>query len=378
VEERPVKPEAAGLYVHFPFCRAKCPCCHFASVPFEGELVALWWEGLAREADLRADPALTIDTIYIGGGTPSLLEPADVRRLLALLAGRFRLVPEEVTLEANPRRSARPFLSGWRESGVTRLSVGVQSFDDRDLVLLGRDSSAAEAVDFCAAARDTSFESLGFDLLVGVPRQSRTALERTVAVVRDLGPDHVSLYLLENVDGLPFEAVTRAFPVGEDDAAAQYEFVAASLGAAGLRRYEISNFARPGRESRHNLKYWRYQPFLGLGPSAASHLGSRRFTNMAGIRDWFELLTRGLEPLAEVVELPADRAWREALVFGLRLSDGVDLLDFRRRFGVDLLEACRREVGELAAEGWLEAGTGRLRIPDDRLLLSNHVLAAFV
>jgi oxygen-independent coproporphyrinogen-3 oxidase len=368
----------AGLYVHFPFCRAKCPYCHFSSVPFEADLVALWWEGLEREADLRADPALRIDTVYIGGGTPSLLDPADVSRLLALLAGRFRLVPDEVTLEANPRRSEQPFLGGWREAGITRLSVGVQSFDDGDLSVLGRDYGAAEALDFCVAARDASFASLGFDLLVGVPRQSRTVLERTAGAVRDLGPDHVSLYLLENVDGLPFEAVTRAMPVDEDEAAAHFEFVAAALGAAGLRRYEISNFARPGRESRHNLKYWRYGPFVGLGPSAASHLGSRRFTNVEGIREWLGLLTRGREPLAEVVALTADRAWREALVFGLRLIEGVDLLDLRRRFGIDVLEVLGREIGGLAAEGWLEVGAGRLRIPEDRLLVSNRVMAALI
>jgi oxygen-independent coproporphyrinogen-3 oxidase len=240
---------------------------------------------------------------------------------LALLAGRFRLVPDEVTLEANPSPSERKFLAGWREAGVTRLSVGVQSFDDGDLTLLGRGYSAAEARDFCAAARDASYESLGLDLLVGVPRQSRAALERTAAAVRDLGPDHVSLYILENVDGLPFEAVTRDFPVGDDEAAAQYEFFAETLAEAGLRRYEVSNFARPGREGRHNLKYWRYEPFLGLGPSAASHLGSRRFTNVPGVRDWHAHLTRGAEPLAEVVDLSADRAWREALIFGLRLTE---------------------------------------------------------
>jgi len=373
-----VRAEVVGLYIHFPFCRAKCPYCHFASVPFEARLASLWWEGLAREADLRADPALSFDTIYIGGGTPSLLGPAEVRRLLALLAGRFRLVPDEVTLEANPSPSERKFLAGWREAGITRLSVGVQSFDDGDLTLLGRGYSAAEARDFCAAARDSSYESLGLDLLVGVPRQSRAALERTAAVVREISPDHVSLYILENVDGLPFEAVTKDFPVGDDEAAAHYEFFAETLAEAGLRRYEVSNFARPGREGRHNLKYWRYEPFLGLGPSAASHLGSRRFTNVPGLRDWHAHLTRGAEPLAEVVDLSADRAWREALIFGLRLIEGVDLLGFRRRFGVDLLDACGREVGELAAEGWLEVGAGRLRIPDDKLLLSNRVLAAFV
>jgi len=378
VEERPVRAEAVGLYVHFPFCRAKCPYCHFASVPFEAGLASLWWEGLAREADSRADPALAVDTLYIGGGTPSLLLPEEVRRLLALLADRFRLVPGEVTLEANPGRSDGSFLAGWSEAGVSRLSVGVQSFDDGDLRLLGRGYAAAEAREFCLAARAASYDSLGLDLLVGVPRQSRAALKRTVAAVRDIGPDHVSLYLLENLDGLPIEAVTRDFPVGDDEAAAHYELVAEALEKAGLRRYEISNFARPGRECRHNLRYWRYEPFLGLGPSAASHLGSRRSTNVPDIRHWHGLLARGEEPLAEVVEVSPDRAWREALVSGLRLAEGVDLLEFRRRFAVDILDACGREVGELAAEGWLEVGADRLRIPEDRILLSNRVLSALV
>lgn len=370
--------QAAGLYVHFPFCRAKCPYCHFASQPLEPGLLELWRRGLERESELRARSCReTFDTVYLGGGTPSLLSPGEVRRLLRLLGDRFDLRPAEVTLEANPGLAAAADLPGWRDAGVTRLSVGVQGFDNRMLKILGRPPDAAETEAFCRAALRTGFDAVALDLMVGVPLLRRDGLIRTLNVVQDLAPEHASLYLLESVEDLPFEAVIEAHPVSEDEAADQYGLAKAALEATGLRRYEISNFARPGRECRHNLKYWRYEPFLGLGPSAASHLGGRRSTNARDVETWAAALERGEAPDEEVVVLSPERALREALVAGLRLDSGVDLEELGMRFGLDARRRFGREIETQAAAGNLVLEGNAMRLAAGRALVSNDILSVF-
>jgi len=372
-------PPGVGLYIHFPFCFSKCPYCHFASRPAEPGLLDLWRRGLEREAALRAPGVCgVVDTVYLGGGTPSLLPPDDVRRLLERLGDRFALRPKEVTIEANPGSAETSYLSGWREAGVTRLSVGVQGFDDGLLRTLGRSATSAESEAFCRAARQAGFEILALDLMAGVPLQTRDGLRRTLDVVRDIAPDHASLYLLENIEGLPFEAVFDARPVSDDEAADQYELMKAGLEAMGLRRYEISNFARPGRECLHNLKYWRYEPFLGLGPSAASHLGGRRWVNLRELADWVAALERGEAPEEDIVTLSPDRAAREALVAGLRLDRGLSLEDFRERFGVDVRREFRREIETQTAAGNIVLEGDVLRLAEGKALVSNAILSEFV
>ena len=373
------QPEKAGLYVHFPFCRRKCPYCHFASVPLPDRGTAVWRDGLEREAALRAGEGLEFDTLYIGGGTPSLLAPADISGLLALFGRRFRISLREFTLEANPSSETGPAVfAGWTRAGVTRLSVGVQAFDDRMLEILGREYTAAAAESFLRRARREGFRSIGLDLMVGVPGETPASLERTLEAVDRTGPDHVSLYLLENVEGLPFEDVLKGSPVDEDRAVNAFESAAARLGRLGFERYEISNFARPGHACLHNLKYWRYEPFLGLGPSAASHVGSERWLNAAGVDEWAGALNKGADPRVEILVLGPERNFREALVSGLRLVRGVDLAGFRARFGVDLRARFAPEIAALERDGLIVLGPDALRIPEDKLLVSNRVMAAFM
>jgi len=367
----------AGLYLHFPFCRAKCPYCHFASVPYAPPLHDEWRRGLEEEAALRAAPSLAPDTLYIGGGTPSLLGPDEVRDLLGLFGARFGLEAVEVTLEAGPEAADADRLEGWREAGVTRLSAGVQAFDDGALATLGRRYTSAEAVSFCLACRDAGFEAVGLDLMVGVPGETRGSVERTLERALRLEPDHVSLYILENVEGLPFAKVMNDRPVDEDEVVENHGRMADGLEAAGLARYEISNFSRPGKECRHNLKYWRYEPFLGLGPSACSRLGPRRWCNKSAIGAWAEALRRGQDPVEESRELDAGTAGREALIFGLRLVEGVDLRALEKRFGWDIGGRYAAEIDELVGAGLLLRDGLRLRVPAERMLVSNQVFARF-
>lgn len=370
--------EKVGLYVHFPFCRAKCPYCHFASVPYREDLRELWFEGLAKEAARHALAGFRVDTLYVGGGTPSLLGPGDIARMLEILRPAVDLDLAEFTLEANPDPRDVPFLEGWRGMGVGRLSVGVQSFDDRMLGVLGRTYIARQAEDFVRSARRAGFPAVGIDLMIGVPTEIPDSLRRTMSAVADLGPDHVSLYIMENLEGLPFESFARAHPMEDDAAADAYELMREGLEATGLRRYEISNFAREGAECLHNLKYWRYEPFLGLGPSACSHIGTVRWCNKPAIKDWAVGLVPGGDPRGEVRDLTLEASLREALISGLRLARGVRACDLAERFGIDVLKMFHKEIEELRDEGLLVVEGGVLRIPEDKFLISNAVFSRFV
>ncbi len=367
--------ERGGLYIHFPFCAAKCPYCHFSSRPWTLPDYRTWRECLEREAGLPVEPGLAFDTVYLGGGTPSLLEPGDIAWLLDLVRSRFSLEIREFTLEANPAAGGADRLRGWRKAGVTRMSVGVQSFDDAVLRTLGRPYTAEEALRFCRAGRGTGFEALSIDLMIGIPGETPEAVARSLDAALGLEPDHVSLYILENVEGLPFEEVLARHPVDEDTVVDAYEKIRDALEAAGLRQYEISNFARPGRECRHNLKYWRYETFVGLGPSACSHTASRRWCNKASLEEWAGALVRGEPVIDEVVELSPGIAAGEALIFGLRLVEGIDMASFSERFRVDAESLFGREIGRLVDEGVLVREADRIRIPRDKFLTSNAILS---
>jgi oxygen-independent coproporphyrinogen-3 oxidase len=339
----------------------------------------MWTEALRREAAATPALGLRFDTLYLGGGTPSLLAGPAVAQVRNLVSGRFALEVGEFTLEANPDAGSIGLLPGWREAGVSRLSVGVQSFDDGVLSTLGRTYSADEAVRFCRSARAAGFDILAVDLMIGVPGETDGAVGRSLDRAIELGPDHVSVYFLENVEGLPFANILARRPVDEDAAVDHFETAKARLEASGLRRYEISNFAKPGRECRHNLKYWRYEPYMGLGPSACSHVGLRRWCREAGLEKWAEAAgPDGGAAEKDVLELTPEAAASEALVFGLRLVEGVDLADIGARIGVDVAARYAGKIDELAAEGLLVRAGSRVRIPSDKLLVSNAILSRLI
>ena len=370
--------DRAGLYVHFPFCREKCPYCHFASVPYHKEIADIWRKGLAREARFYYPQDFIFDSLYFGGGTPSLLSPAEVLGVREILNKNFRLEINEFTLEANPDIKDPDILWGWRESGVTRLSIGVQSFDNRLLKLLGRNYSAAQAADFASSCRTAGFDNISLDLMIGVPTEDRKSLEENLHRLADLQPEHVSLYIMEQLESLPFEQFYNRHAPDEDAVADEYAFLQENLEARGLLQYEISNFSRPGKECRHNLKYWRYEPFLGLGPSACSHMGSRRWCHEPDIRAWAEVLHSGKAAVVEAVDLSPDESLKEALIFGLRLVEGIKPSEFQNRFGVNVLEHFGPSFRELESKGLIELSEDSVRIPRDKLLVSNQVFIKFV
>ena len=238
----------AGLYVHFPFCRTKCPYCHFYSLPFRKDLFETWLNGLKAEAGLQSSSGLVFDTLYIGGGTPSLLEAGDLFRVLEALGEGMRASLPRVHPGSESRAGDAARLREWRDAGVDRLSIGVQSFDDRILETLGRDCTGRKAAAFIERTREAGFGNVGLDLMIGVPTETESSLRKTLRRVRDLRPEHVSLYILENIEGLPFEMFARAHPLEEDACADAYDFMRAGLEEMGLRQIRNIQFRprRPG------------------------------------------------------------------------------------------------------------------------------------
>jgi oxygen-independent coproporphyrinogen-3 oxidase len=380
--------EPLALYIHWPFCLAKCPYCDFNShvrdhidqARFAAALRAeLAWEA----ARLGRRPLVSI---FFGGGTPSLMAPATVAALIDDATRLFAPTPDvEITLEANPTSVEQERLAAFRTAGVNRISLGVQSLDDMALASLGRKHSAAQAVAALETARRL-FPRLSFDLIYARPGQTPAAWRAELGRALTLAADHLSLYQLTIEPGTGFEALHRRGDLvlpDDDTAAALYEATGEEAGRFGLLPYEVSNYARPGGESRHNLQYWRYGDYVGIGPGAHGRvtvggalLATRRH--------------RAPEPWAERVERqghgstddepvpPAERA-REALLMGLRLSEGIDAVRFATRTGVALEAAIEGEtLGRAVEAGYLERAGGRLRATAEGRLRLDALLAALV
>ena len=376
-----------GLYVHIPFCTVRCSYCDFYLVPARGrdlaiyaqavkaEMVSAGSEGGGEVAGLAA-PSGAADTLHFGGGTPSLLGGASLALLIAAARDAFRLDPQaEVALEANPEDLTAGRVHELRNAGITRLTVGVQSLDDRLLRLMRRPHDAAQALRAVETSRRAGFRSLAADLILGLPDQAADDALAGLAWLSDRGVDHLSLYLLE------VHARTRlgrAVALGRcatppDDAMAElYERACDLLTGRGFEHYEISNFARPGHRSRHNLKYWTDQEYLGFGPSAHSYVGGGRWSNPPDLSAYLACGGRGLRRRFD--RQPRLQRGMEALLAGMRLLEGVDLEALRRRYDGRLPGPGDPAVALLRDAGLVTTECGRLRLTRRGRLVSNEVL----
>ncbi len=369
--------EAGGIYVHVPFCRARCAYCDFAVTVGRDDLAGEWLDGVLRELAARREEAGgPVTTVHLGGGTPSRLSS---RLVGALLEGFDRLVGiakgAEIALEANPEDVTRDRLEGWRAAGVTRLVVGVQSTSERGIRALGRRAPADEGPRALRLARAAGFGSLGADLVIGWPGQEDRELDADLDVVLGEGVSHVSCYMLE-VDGdAPLARRIRrgTRPAPDPDRAADLYWRAADrLEAAGLPAYEISNFARPGHESRHNLRYWTDAPYLGLGPAAASYVAGRRWTNPRDLDAWLSVVRGAGSPVPRE-PYDGDRRAGEALVLGLRRIAGVDLDRVAARHGSNPVERRRPVLDRAAREGLVAFCGATVRLTRRGRLLADEV-----
>ncbi len=378
--------EPPGLYLHVPFCSAICPYCDFAVRVGRREKRARFVDTLLAEIAQEAERRLGfvdagIDTVYLGGGTPSILEPRDLARILGAVRQGFAPAPAAgISLEANPEDVDAESLAAWRALGVTFLSLGVQSFDRRDLAFLGRRHSGAEARRAVELALAAGFETVSVDLIYGLPHHDLAAWRRTLDEAVALGPQHLSCYELDIHRRTTFGKLRDRGELAELPEAEQAELFLAThrlLAEAGYRGYEVSNFVRDGAsESRHNRKYWRHLPYLGLGPSAHSFAGRRRWWNERLLPRWEKKVRRGAPGTAGSEVLGDRELALETVMLGFRTAEGVDLEGFRRRFGFDLVERNRGRVERLVGQGRLRLAGGRLAPTMEGLAVADAIAGA--
>src|SRR5215212_7862558 len=374
---------AAGLYVHIPFCSSRCSYCDFATGLYQSELAERYVRALVDE--IRSSRAVKehVDTIYFGGGTPSLLAPSQLDSILLALHDHFELDKSpEITLEINPGTVNSEKLLAFQGLGVNRASFGVQTFDDAELAKLGRSHNASDALKTFADLRDAGFANVSFDLIAGLPGQTLAGWQRNIKHALDLAPEHLSFYLLEVHSGTPLaEHIRRGIqPQPDDDlAGVMYEWMLEQALAAGYEHYEISNLCRPGFHSRHNVKYWTAAPYYGFGCSAHSYDGeARRWSNQRDVLKYVELVEAGVSPIVDEQQLSELDVRAEAVFLGMRLMEGVDLRRYRESFGVDLRDEHADDLDRFREAGLVELEGDLIRLTRTGALLSNEVFAAFV
>ena len=391
--------EPLALYIHIPFCETKCPYCDFNTYAGIEGLIPTYTDALIQELRLwsAALGPVPIGTIFFGGGTPSYVPPEHIGRLLSTVRSAFTLAANaEITLESNPGDVTMERLSGWKTTGVNRLSIGVQSLDDELLRLLGRRHTSQEAVDALGCAQAAGFDDVNLDLMYGLPDQSIDQWRRTLQDTLALGPQHLSLYCLTLEEGTPLEAWVRdgSVPTPDPDLAADmYKLAEETADSSGFEHYEISNWALPGHACRHNLIYWRNQSYLGVGPGAHSYLQGHRFANLSSPRGYIKRVSRRAAgasipqdfpsalqsgPVAMVEQVDVRMEMGETMMLGLRLMDGITENSFNARFGQTLMNVFGAAIQELEEVGLLQWNGDRLSLTPRGRLLGNEVFQRFL
>ncbi|HEX9020812.1 MAG TPA: radical SAM family heme chaperone HemW [Nitrospirota bacterium] len=370
-----------SLYIHIPFCVRKCPYCGFYSTPYSIKSADEFVRGLELEASRYKNDFShrTFKSVYIGGGTPTTLSLPQLRRLLMIVTGHFRLTDDvEWTVEANPNSVTTENLGLLRDCGVNRLSLGMQSFSNDVLRILGRPHDAEQAVRAFDLARNAGFKNIGIDLIYGVPGQTPGQWEESLGAAIAMRPEHISAYGLSLDEGSSYyrDAERGKFALPDEDiAAALYERAVIMLRMTGYDRYEISNFSLSGFACRHNMNYWERGEYLGLGPGAWSFVAGKRWNNIADVAEYCGRLSSARTSIEAQEIVGAEPAAREAILLGLRTSKGLDLGVFEQTYGAPFLRKLRNNAAPLGAAGLLQETEGSLRLTDRGILLSNEALA---
>ena len=373
-----------GIYLHIPFCERKCGYCDFYSVTsLQGK--GAFVEALLKEIDLvsrKREPKQIFDTIYLGGGTPSLLTPDELERILQALHTHFKISANcEVTLEANPGTVVESYLQEYRSLGVNRLSLGIQSFNERELHLLERIHSAAEALQTFDLARRTGFENISIDLIYALPGQTKAAWQASLQKAVELQPEHISAYNLIFEEGTPFfkrrqEGILR--PKSEDEEFDFFMLTNEFLSAHGYPAYEVSNYTRSPRfYSRHNYKYWQHVPYLGFGPSAHSFWQRERSANVRSLHRYLSELKKGQLPIAfrETIDLKTEEF--EHIFLRLRTYEGLDADYFRQNFERSFSETYRSTIELLLSKGFAEWENAYFRLTKKGMAVCDEILPLF-
>ena len=376
----------AGLYIHIPFCVAKCGYCAFTSYPCAGAPPATYLAAVQQQAEqLAAHPhfqEMRFGTLFVGGGTPTVYEGAELGQLIRSCQEIFQFEKDaEITVEANPNSVDAEKLAALREAGVNRLSIGVQAFSDRLLQKIDRRHSLAEARQALVAARQVGFDNLNLDLIYGLPEQNLADWQETIAIALEHDPEHLALYGLSIEEGTPFARRDDRgdLHLPDEETVLQMEaFACQQLAAVGLERYEISNFAKPGRRSRHNENYWHNGKYLGLGAAAVSCVDHLRSRQVAEPEKFVQLINENQPPFVDMECLPPGAAFRETVIMCLRMLDGIGIAELQERFGVTPQEYYGSSLERLQAQGLIVIKNGYIRLTAKALPVANQVLAELV
>jgi oxygen-independent coproporphyrinogen III oxidase len=374
-----------GVYIQVPFCQTKCTYCNFHTGIVARDRYQPYAEAICREIlESTAPSAQAVDTVYFGGGTPSLLDPAALEQILAMLRCSYKMDSVEATLEADPETITSEKASAWLASGINRISLGAQSFSDLELQSTGRMHRRANIFQAVQVARDAGFRNISIDLIAGLPHQTRETWEESLDSLLHIRPEHVSIYMLEIDEGsrLGRESLAGGSRYGagaipSDDAIAEfYEWACVHLDTHGYEHYEISNWALPGRRSRHNLKYWRREPYTGFGAGAHSFDGSTRWANVHDSARYTALIEQGISPREQIEAVTPSQALEEEFFLGLRQLEGIDLAGIERKYGAaldDRVAALRGRIAGLHSQGLVDLEGTRLRLAPGRLTVSSEV-----
>jgi len=366
-----------GIYVQVPFCQTKCTYCNFHTGVVARSLYRPYVDAVCREIrESRALRGVTADTVYLGGGTPSLLEPADLRRIMDTIRQNYSCALEEVTLEADPETITAEKAAAWLDAGINRISMGVQSLNDEELRAAGRMHRREGVYRVMEFLREAGFQNVSMDLIAGLPHQTRATWGSSVDELVAMRPEHVSIYLLEVDEGsrLGRELLAGGKKYGagrvpsDDEMADFYESACVNLEAKGFEHYEISNWGLPGRASKHNLKYWRREPYVGFGVGAHSFDGQKRWANVHDPAAFAGAIEQGRSARESEEVVTPSQALEEELFLGLRELAGIDLARIERQYGADLTP----RVGKLLEEGLIEREGDTIRLTPEKLTISNE------
>jgi putative oxygen-independent coproporphyrinogen III oxidase len=384
-----------GIYIQVPFCQTKCTYCNFHTGVVSRERYEPYVKAVCREMRAcSADGAGSfgcVDSVYFGGGTPSLLDPASLDRIIAALRSTFPFAADpEITLEADPETIAPEKASAWRAAGFNRISLGVQSFQDAELRAAGRMHRREDVYRATEILRSAGLVNTSMDLIAGLPHQTRDSWEASASELIALRPEHVSIYMLEIDEGsrLGRESIAGGTRYGadaipsDDSIAAFYESACERLAEAGYEHYEISNWALPGFRSRHNLKYWRREPYLGFGAGAHSFDGRTRWANVHDSARYAAAVEQGISTREQIEAVTAEQALEEEFFLGLRQLEGIDLARIESIYGGnglrDRVESVQARIADLWQQGLVELDGTRLRLAADRLTVSNEVFVSLL
>lgn len=379
-------PQTLGLYIHIPFCQAKCKYCAFVSKSGAEEVYAPYVAALCKEIlaaggdfNLCETP---VDSVFFGGGTPTVLSVSELKKILQTVQTAFQLTMDaEITIEANPGTLDQKALTELKSAGFNRLSIGVQSFDDAVLRSIGRIHTAAQAMETFRQARISGFDNISMDLMYGLPGQSYASWLDTMLCATGLGPEHISAYGLKLEEGTPLLMAVRAGQIAlpdEETEEAMYDELNIFLPLQDYLRYEISNYALPGRQCRHNLKYWRWKPYRGFGVASHSFIGAERFANTESINEYLQLIQTGRFP--ENFREKADwaTAMAEYAFLALRMTTGLDIADFANSFGQNFHEHFASQIIKLKGMGLITCDDKTVSLTALGMKLGNQVFAEFL